>query len=232
MSDSEPALEPPLDPPLDPTARPGPRPERGEQPEPGPRPEPGERPPDPGRGLPHRLDRAPSDRYRGRATTDPATTGRSESPLINEQRRVVRRAVIGACVAGTIGAGLLTVILAVLASTAGTFAVSAVASAAIGLIVASGTLPLRGAPARPGSPGLDTAPLSRDQATGLAVGIALGMIVLAGLLVWLVARLEGGVMDPLTYLWTTFGFGLPAQAVVALVGSAWGAANGPIRWRS
>ena len=57
------------------------------------------------------------------------------------------------------------------------------------------------------------------------------MIALTGIGVWALARVEGGVMDPISYLWTTFGFGLPAQAIVALVGSAWGAANGPVRWR-
>ncbi|MBI2763696.1 MAG: hypothetical protein HYX54_08125 [Chloroflexi bacterium] len=77
--------------------------------------------------------------------------------------------------------------------------------------------------------GAGAAPLRRDQATRLAMGIAAAMIILAGIGVWLFGRLEGGVMDPISYLWTTFGFGLPAQALIAFIGSAWGAANGPIR---
>ena len=58
------------------------------------------------------------------------------------------------------------------------------------------------------------------------------MLVATGLGVWLLARAEGGVLDPVSYLWTTFGVGLPFLTIVAIVGSAWGAANGPIRWRS
>ena len=57
------------------------------------------------------------------------------------------------------------------------------------------------------------------------------MVALAGLGTWLLARAEGGVMDPIGYLWTTFGFGFPAQAIVAVLAAAWGAASGPIRWR-
>jgi hypothetical protein len=110
------------------------------------------------------------------------------------------------------------VILGVILATTGTFVVSLLAGAAIGLIVS-------GAAAGP------EAALRRDAAMRIAIALALGMVLLAGLATWFLARAEGGVMDPIGYLWTTFGFGIPAQAVVAVLAAAWGAASGPIRWR-
>jgi len=127
--------------------------------------------------------------------------------------RVPRRPLVAALLVAIVGAAGLTVILGVFLATAGTFVVSGLGGAAIGLLIAA-------------------APLSRHDAERMAVSIATGMIVLAGLGVWIVARAEGGVMDPLSYLWTTFGLGLPAQALVAILAAAWGAANGPIRWRA
>ena len=179
--------------------------------EPGePRPQPGDQPPSSGPGGPTgtRLERAPSERYRVADARRPATAGRDSAagPIA---------AAAGVAIAG---AAALTVILGVLLSTSGTFVVSTVAGAAIGLLVS-------GAAAGP------SAPLSRDRAVRVAVGLALGMVVLAGLAIWILARSEGGVMDPVGYLWTTFGFGIPAQALVAVIASAWGAASGPIRWR-
>ena len=151
-----------------------------------------------------------------------------------------------------LGAAVLTLILGVLASTVGMFAISGLASVTIGLLVANGAIPgprVVRAPATaptnatatpatvgpamgaPATGALGAPALSRDQAARIAIAIALGMIALTGIGVWALARVEGGVMDPISYLWTTFGFGLPAQAIVALIGSAWGAANGPVRWR-
>jgi hypothetical protein len=120
---------------------------------------------------------------------------------------------VAALLVAIVGAAGLTVILGVFLATAGTFVVSGLGGAAIGLLIAA-------------------APLNRHDAERMAISIATGMIVLAGLGVWIVARAEGGVMDPLSYLWTTFGLGLPAQALVAILAAAWGAANGPIRWRA
>ncbi len=120
-----------------------------------------------------------------------------------------------------IGALLLTTMLGVILVTTGTFVVSLLAGGLIGLVVAGPTVG-----AGSGSP-----PLSRGAASRLAIGLALGMVVLAGLATWVLARTEGGVMDPISYLWTVFGFGVPAQAVIAVVAAAWGAASGPIRWR-
>jgi len=145
---------------------------------------------------------------------------------------------VAALLVALVGAAGLTVILGVLLATAGTFVVSGLGGVSIGLLIASAAVPARvsssvsRAGPTAGAGRIGSAPMSRHDARRLAVSIATGMIVLAGLGVWLVARAEGGVMDPLSYLWTTFGFGIPAQALVAVLAAAWGAANGPIRWRA
>jgi hypothetical protein len=138
-------------------------------------------------------------------------------------RTAARSALIAPIFAGVVvavvGAAALTFILGILLATTGTFVVSLLAGAAIGLLVA-------GASSGPVPPSL-----SRGAAARVAVGLAIAMVVLAGLGTWLLARAEGGVMDPIGYLWTTFGFGVPAQAFVTVLAAAWGAASGPIRWR-
>lgn len=135
-------------------------------------------------------------------------------------------------VVAILGTAALTVILGVLLVTTGTFVVSLIAGAAIGLLVSGTTVARAGSGSGPRAAGTQRmAPLTRGAATRVAVGLALGMVVLAGLATWLLARAEGGVMDPVSYLWTTFGFGIPAQAVVAVLAAAWGAASGPVRWR-
>ena len=212
-------------------------------PESDPNPEPGERPPSsapeseisapqsqssvpqpaasasrPGRHL----SRAPSERYRPAAGPGAPTTDSGQGTGTRPSRALARAVSAAIGVAG-IGAAMLTIILGALASTGGTFAITGFASVAIGLLISTAAVPQYRATA---------APLRRDQAVRMASAIGVGMIIAAGAGVWVLARTEGGVMDPLNYLWTTFGFGLPAQALVALVGAAWGAASGPIRWRS
>ena len=152
------------------------------------------------------LDHPPSHRYVNRSE-------RAAGVAAGTRPRVPRRPLVAALLVAIVGAAGLTVILGVFLATAGTFVVSGLGGAAIGLLIAA-------------------APLSRHDAERMAVSVATGMIVLAGLGVWIIARAEGGVMDPLSYLWTTFGLGLPAQALVAILAAAWGAANGPIRWRA
>ena len=172
-----------------------------------PRPEPGERPPAP---TGARLERAPSERYRRPGAP-------SGSGAVTPAASAAGPITAAACVA-IVGAGVLTFILGVILAPTGTFVVSLLAGVAIGLIVS-------GAAAGP------NAPLNRDTAIRIAVGLALGMAILTGLGTWVLARAEGGVMDPVSYLWTTFGFGIPAQAIIAVLAAAWGAASGPIRWR-
>jgi len=140
--------------------------------------------------------------------------------------RVPRAPIVAATAVAALGAGILALILAVLTSTSGTFAISGAGGLAIGLLISS-TAVAR-SPRRAGG----VAPLTRRSAARLSIGLAIGMVVLAAAVMWLVARAEGGVLDPVSYLWTIFGFGLPAQALVAALAAAWGASAGPIRWRS
>ena len=79
-----------------------------------------------------------------------------------------------------------------------------------------------------------TAPpmMSRGRATRIAVGLAIMMIAASALGIWAYGRFQGGVMDPLSYLWTMLGLLVPAQAVIAAAAAAWGAGAGPIRWHS
>ncbi len=139
---------------------------------------------------------------------------------------VPRAPIVAAAAVAALAAGILALILAVLTSTSGTLAISGAGGLAIGLLISSAAVAKI-----PRSAG-GVAPLTRSSAVRLSVGLAIGMVVLAASITWLVARSEGGVMDPVTYLWTTFGFGLPAQALVAVLAAAWGASAGPIRWRS
>jgi len=179
--------------------------------------EPGERPPS---GAPgNRLERPPSERYRTAERSGAAEPIAAGQTLNGRPGRPSARGPIAAAIAVAVaGAAGLTVILGVVLATTGTFAVSLLGGAAIGLIVAGAAV---------GS----EPTLAREAAIRIAIALALGMVVLAGLATWLLARAEGGVLDPLTYLWTTFGLGIPAQAVVAVIAAAWGAASGPIRWR-
>jgi hypothetical protein len=104
----------------------------------------------------------------------------------------------------------------------GLLAIAALGGAAIGLLAAN-------AAASPD--GVTPSPMTRRQVTRLAIGLAVATVTAAALGIWLHARLEGGVMDPLSYLWATLGLYVPAQAVIAAVAAAWGAGSGPIRWR-
>ena len=127
---------------------------------------------------------------------------------------------MGAVIAAAVGAAVLTGIVGVLAETTGTIFVSGLVGAIIGLLVsATAVAPAPGSlPAR-----------SRAEAIRLATWVAIGMVIVAGFAIWVVGRIEGGVMDPISYLWTTLGLGLPFLGLVAAAAAAWGAANGPVR---
>jgi hypothetical protein len=120
-------------------------------------------------------------------------------------------------------AGVLILVGGILEEQRGLLAIAALGGAVIGLLAA-------GAAASPD--GVTPPLLPRRVVTRLAVGLALATIAAAGLGIWVHARLEGGVMDPLSYLWATLGLYVPAQAVIAAIAAAWGAGNGPIRWRA
>ncbi len=111
----------------------------------------------------------------------------------------------------------------VLAEERGLLAISGLGGAAIGLVAAAAGV----------SPdGVIPAPLSRTGVTRIAAGLAIASIVVGALGMWAYGRLEGGVMDPLTYLWTTFGPFVPAEAALAGLAAVWGAGAGPVRWRA
>ena len=140
--------------------------------------------------------------------------------------RVPRAPIVAATAVAVVGAATLSLILVVLTSTSGTLAISGAAGLAIGLLI-SKTAVAKTPRSAGGVP-----PMTRRSAVRVSVGLAIGMVVLAAAVIWLVARAEGGVLDPVTYLWTIFGFGLPAQVLVAVLAATWGASAGPIRWRS
>ena len=189
--------------------------------------EPGDRPPP---ASATRLERPPSDRYGSRSAGSSAGTNPRSGD--RSRRASATGPIAAAGVVAVLGAAALTVLLGVLLITTGTFVVSLVAGAAIGLLVSGATVAGAGSRSGAGTAATSTAaPLSRGTGTSVAIGLALGMVVFAGLATWVLARVEGGVMDPVTYLWTVFGLGIPAQAVVAVLAAAWGAASGPIRWR-
>lgn len=116
------------------------------------------------------------------------------------------------------GAALLTLVGAVLASTAGLLAVAGVAGAAIGLILAGAA-----------APSGDAVPVARGRIAQLAVGLALAAVFVAAAATWVIARGEGGVLGPIDYLLTTFGPFVPGEAVIASLAAWWGASVGPVR---
>ncbi|MEO7664603.1 MAG: hypothetical protein ABIV26_05700 [Candidatus Limnocylindrales bacterium] len=111
----------------------------------------------------------------------------------------------------------------VLAEHRGLLAVAAIAGAMVGLLAAAAAV----------SPDGVTPPaVARRTVVRVAISLALAMVVLGAAGIWVVARIEGGVLAPIDYLWQTTGFLLPAQALLASLGAAWGASAGPVRGRS
>ena len=129
---------------------------------------------------------------------------------------------VPAIAAAAVTAVALVVDGGVLAEERGLLAISGLGGAAIGLLAAAAASPDGGIPA----------PLPRADVTRIAAGLAIASIVLGALGMWAYGRLEGGVMDPLTYLWTTLGPYVPAEAVLAGLAAVWGAGAGPVRWRA
>lgn len=107
-----------------------------------------------------------------------------------------------------------------LAERTGLLAVAGIGGAALGLLAA-------GAAVSPD--GVAPPAMTRRRATRVAVALAFATIAGAALGTWAYGRFEGGVMDPLAYLWETFGLSVPAQAIIAAIAAAWGAGAGPVR---
>jgi hypothetical protein len=133
--------------------------------------------------------------------------------------------VVRAVGAAAVGAALLVLVGAILASTFGLLFVGGATGAAVGLLLASAAVPvLHGGGAAQGP-----APASRDSVRRLAISITLAAVVAADVATWLYAQSEGGVLGLFDYLWTTFGPFVPAVPLVAAIGAAWGAAAGPVQ---
>jgi hypothetical protein len=183
-----------------------------------PPPEPGDRPP---AGHPAtRLARPPSERYAaaaGGGRSGPATApGASDS-------RVSLGALAPGIAAGIVTAAALVLVGGVLAEQRGLLAIAGIGGAAIGLL---------GARAAVSPDGVRAPAFSRGRVVRVAAGLALLAIAVAAIGTWAYGRLEGGVLDPLTYLWSVFGPLIPAEAAIAAAAAAWGASAGPIRSRS
>jgi hypothetical protein len=156
-----------------------------------------ESPPTPGE---RRLSRPPSERYReaeARAAEAEARAGTDESAS-------VARGVVLAVVVATIGAGAIVVLGGILTETTGLVVVAGVMGFAVGIALRWGV----GARLGPG------------RRVGIAVGLSLGAVALAQLGLWQNARVEGGVLSPLDYLWQVYGPVVPIELAVA-AGVAW-----------
>ncbi|MBF8289449.1 MAG: hypothetical protein HW391_417 [Chloroflexi bacterium] len=145
--------------------------------------------------------------------TDPAASGAPSAV----------RALGSAIIASVAIAAILVLVGGILAEHRGLIAIAGIGGAVVGLLAAHAAVSRDGtvAPALP-----------RATVLRVAVALAVGMVLAGGLGIWAYGRLEGGVMDPLSYLWETSGLLVPAEAAVAAVAAAWGAGAGPVRGRS
>jgi hypothetical protein len=143
----------------------------------------------PGERRPERqLDRPPSERYLEAAPVETEPTGRSRA-------WGVASAILAAVVGGlaiAIAGGKVTV-------TAGLLVIAAV----LGWLVA-GLL----------SGGADPA-VGRTGRRGAAALIALAGVALGQVGLWVIARQEGGTLDPIEYLVETFGILVPLELALA-----------------
>lgn len=176
-------------------------------------PVPGDRPPA------RRLSRPPSDRYAPREGGD---TGERSSPASPASRASALRSLVPSMAVGAVTSLLLVLIGGVLAERSGLLAIAGIGGAVVGLLAANAAV----------SPdGLAPPAMSRGRATRLAIGLGIAVVAAGALGTWGYGRLEGGVMDPLSYLWETMGLLVPAQAAIAAAAAAWGAGAGPVRGR-
>ena len=112
----------------------------------------------------------------------------------------------------------LVAVGALLASTAGLLFSAGVGGGSIGLVLARAAVPRDGA-----------RPVARRTLGWLAIGLAIGAVVVAAVATWLIAQREGGVLGIVDYLSETFGPFIPGEAVIAAVAAAWGANAGPVQ---
>ena len=161
------------------------------------------------------LERPPSERYGSQV--DPTGT-QLDSPPGSQPGSALRGPLLRALVIGAAGAALLVLVSAVLASTVGLLLISAGLGSSVGLVLARAASPTNGA-----------RPIARRSVLWLALALTLTAIVAAFFATWLYARSEGGVLEPLDYLLTTFGLLVPGQLLFGSVAAAWGATAGPVQ---
>lgn len=172
----------------------------------------GDRPPE---GVARRLAEPPSARYTdpGQATDEPGAL----------RPGISARPVIEATALALGGGVLLFLVSGILATMVGLLFIAAVMGAGVGLTLAG--LAVSGQSDWPAAP----APLPRATVRRAAVLLAVAAVAAAAIATWLFARVEGGALGLLDYLWSTFGLLVPTEVVAAALGAAWGAGAGPIR---
>ena len=188
------------------------------------------RPPDPGdrpaagrpAGRPAgRLAHAPSERYAERLGS--RVPGGADGTPRQTSVATLLGALVPAIVALLVTVAAMVVVGGVLAEQRGLLLTAGFGGSAIGLLAA-------GAAVSPD--GVAPPALPRGRAVRVAVFLAVLAVAGAAIGTWAYGRLEGGVLDPVTYLWTVFGPLIPAEAVLAGLTAAWGAGAGPVRSRS
>jgi hypothetical protein len=171
---------------------------------------PGDRPPrEDARRI---LDRPPSERY---AAGQRAAAGPADEPL--GLTGVPRAPIVRAAIITALAAAAMVVTGGILATNGGLLFIAGLAGAASGLVLARVAVPGPGAEA-----------IARASVVRGAVALAVGGVVAGAIGIWLVSRLQGGVLDPIDYFVQTSGALLPFVALVAAVTAAWGASAGPV----
>lgn len=106
----------------------------------------------------------------------------------------------------------------ILATNGGLLFIAALAGAVAGLLLARAAVPGRGVPA-----------MTRTSVVRGAIVLAIGGVVVGAIGIWIVSRIQGGVLDPVDYFVQTSGVLIPFVALVAAVTAAWGANAGPVQ---
>ncbi len=192
--------------------------------------------PDPGDRAPFgRLERPPSEPYAPPAGTASSAGGSrgagdasggepgARAPGATGETTTALRALAPAIAAGIVSAAILVIVGGVLAERRGLLAIAGIGGAVLGLLAAGAAV---------SRDGIAPPALARGRVTRIAVVLAIATIAFAALGTWAYGRLEGGVMDPLSYLGETLGLYVPAEAAIAAIAAAWGAGAGPVRGRS
>ncbi len=157
------------------------------------------------------LERAPSERYAPAGGSDLDSSGDGAGSALT-------RPLLLAVLISAAGAMALVLLAAVFASTLGLLFISGALGATTGLVLARAAVPAG-----------NVRPATRRTVTVLAVALTLAAIVAAFVITWLYARSEGGTLELLDYLWTTFGPFVPGELLIGAVTAAWGANAGPVQ---